>query len=62
MPNINEFINKPEPIKNTMYEELGGVRGCASCDLDVEGALWDPNEKILVWECNNGHKNKFQVQ
>ena len=61
MPNINEFINKSKPTNNN-YEELGGIRGCAYCDLDVEGALWDPVEKILIWECGNEHKNKFQVQ
>jgi len=62
MPSINDFINKKPEKDNNNYEKLGGIRGCSNCDLEVEGALWDPSEKVLFWECPNGHMNRFQMQ
>ena len=64
MPNLNEFLNKP--VRNIQEEQISlekidGIRPCSSCDLNVEGALWDADKLLLFWECKNGHKNSKQV-
>ena len=64
MPNLDEFLNKP--IQNIqedkiLLEKIDATRPCASCDLNVEGALWDTDKLLLSWECKSGHKNSIQV-
>jgi hypothetical protein len=64
MPDLNEFFNsKSQEEKEKPYhlEKLGGVRPCAKCKDDVNGALWDPVEYTMTWKCKNGHDNSFKV-
>lgn len=63
MPNLDEFLNKPkpEPVYKAELEKLSGIRGCSKCEEQVEGALWDPIDRIMYWTCSNEHENKFQV-
>jgi hypothetical protein len=62
MPNLNEFLGKKDTKQiNTTFEELGGVRSCMKCEIDVVGGLWDPESRIMYWTCSNDHENKFQV-
>lgn len=64
MPNLNEFLSKPPQHiqdEHISLEKLDGVRPCSSCDLNVEGALWDADKLLLSWECKSGHKNLIQV-
>ena len=62
MPNLNEFLNK----KNTSdleegFESLPGIKPCFKCDIDVDGALWDPKNLIMKWTCSNGHETIHRV-
>ena len=64
MPNLNEFLNKPD--KELKKEQIGldyidGIRPCAVCDLNVEGGFWNNEKLLLTWKCNNGHENSIQV-
>lgn len=61
MPSLEEFLNKPENKKPYELEQLNGIRGCSKCDEDVAGAIWDPVELIMRWECSSGHITEFQV-
>jgi len=64
MPNLNEFFNdktKKTEVSSYKLEELGGIRPCAKCKEDVNGALWDPIEYVMTWKCKNGHENSFKV-
>ena len=64
MPNLNEFLNKPDkqfnPDHNNL-EKLDGIRPCSKCDLNVDGALWDSTKLLLTWKCESGHENSIQV-
>lgn len=62
MPNINEFLNKPEKIFTTELEKIGGVKPCSKCDKDSEEYFWDAVTTTISWECPDGHKNSFTVQ
>ena len=62
MPNLNEFFDKKEAEQiNTTFEELGGVRSCMKCEIDVVGGLWDPDTRVMYWTCSSGHESKLQV-
>lgn len=62
MPNINEFLNKKiAKDESNIFEDLPGTRPCSSCDLDVDGGLWDPNAFIMKWTCSNGHETIHRV-
>jgi len=64
MPNLNEFLNKPNKElsqEQNNLEYIDGTRPCAKCDLNVDGGLWDNEKLLLTWKCNNGHENSIQV-
>ena len=62
MPSLDEFLNKPEPKKDHSHlENVDGIRPCAYCDEDVDGAIWDPNDLVLTWVCTTSHVNSFKV-
>jgi hypothetical protein len=61
MPNINEFLNKPEKIFTTELEKIGGVKPCSKCDKDSEEYFWDAVNMTISWECPDGHKNSYVV-
>lgn len=61
MPNINEFLYKKEKILKPEMEKLAGFRGCTKCEDQVDGAFWDPIERVMSWTCKDGHENRFQV-
>lgn len=63
MPNLNEFVNKPD-IKSNLSpdaEFIDGIRGCSKCKEDVEGAYWSNSEKKMTWVCSSGHVTEFEV-
>ena len=62
MPNINEFLNKPEKIFTSELEKIGGSKPCSKCDKDSEEYFWDAVTTTISWECPDGHKNSFTVQ
>jgi hypothetical protein len=62
MPNINEFIGpKPTEEQNKNLEIIVGKKPCSKCESDVDQAFWDPNNFIMSWTCNNGHKNTLRI-
>ena len=61
MPNINEFLDKPEKIFTTELEKIGGVKPCSKCDKDSEEYFWDAVNMTISWECPDGHKNSYVV-
>ena len=61
MPNINEFLNKPEKIFTSELERIGGVKPCSKCDKDSEEYFWDAVSMTISWECPDGHKNSYVV-
>ena len=61
MPNINEFLNKPEKLFAPELEKIGGVKPCAKCDKDAEEYFWNASTMTISWECPNGHKNSHVV-
>jgi ssDNA-binding Zn-finger/Zn-ribbon topoisomerase 1 len=62
MPNLNEFINKPEKIVRIELEKFKGVKPCSKCEKDSDIYYWDAINMIISWECPDGHKNSFMVQ
>ena len=61
MPNINEFLNKPEKLFTPELEKIGGVKPCAKCDKDAEEYFWNASTMTISWECPDGHKNSHVV-
>jgi hypothetical protein len=61
MPNLNEFINKPEVIKNKNLEVIDGLKPCSKCEKDSIESFWDPESLTLKWECPDGHVNEVKV-
>jgi hypothetical protein len=61
MPDLNEFLNPKVEIKDYNLERIEGLRPCNKCDEDVSGALWDPIELIMSWDCSKGHKTTHRI-
>ena len=61
MPNINEFLNKPEKIFPSELERIGGAKPCSKCDKDSKEYFWDALSMTISWECPDGHKNSYSV-
>ena len=61
MPDLNEFLYRPEIIHKVELEKIPGVKPCYKCDKDAEEALWDPVSLTLYWTCPDNHKNEFKV-
>jgi hypothetical protein len=61
MPNINEFLNKPEKVFSPELERLGGTKPCNKCEKDSEEYFWDAVNMTISWECPDGHKNSYVV-
>jgi len=62
MPNINEFLGKPERIFSPELEKIGGLKPCSKCDKDSPEYFWNAATTTISWECPDGHKNSFTVQ
>jgi hypothetical protein len=61
MPNLDEFLNKDIKQKEYELERIPGLKACAKCDEDVNGATWDPIELVMSWTCSKGHNTIFKV-
>jgi len=61
MPNINEFLNKPEKIFKNELEKMVGVKPCSKCEKDSQEYFWDVLTTTISWECPDGHKNSYVV-
>lgn len=61
MPNINEFIGKPEKIFKMELERIGGIKPCSQCDKDSQEYFWNAMSMTITWECPDGHKNSYVV-
>jgi hypothetical protein len=61
MPNLNEFINKPEVVKKKNLEVIDGLKPCSKCEKDATESFWDVDSMTLEWECPDGHSNKVVV-
>jgi hypothetical protein len=61
MPNLNEFINKPQVVVKQNLESINGVKPCSKCDKNAEESFWDSDSMVLAWECPDGHKNEVRV-
>jgi len=61
MPNLNEFINKPQVVVKQNLESIRGVKPCSKCDKNSEESFWDPESMVLSWECPDGHANEVRV-
>ena len=61
MPNINEFLNKPEKIMATELEKFDGIKPCSKCDKNSDAYYWDAINMTVSWECPDGHKNLYTV-
>ena len=62
MPNLDEFINKPEKIERVELEKFNGVKPCSKCDKDSDTYYWDAITTTISWKCPDGHENSFTVQ
>jgi len=62
MPDINEFLHKPEKIERVELEKFSGPKPCAKCEKDSDTYYWDALTTTISWECPDGHKNSFTVQ
>ena len=61
MPNINEFLGRPEKIFKNELEKMGGEKPCSKCDKNSEEYFWDAINMTISWECPDGHKNSYVV-
>ena len=61
MPNINEFLGRPEKIFKNELEKMGGEKPCGKCDKNSEEYFWDAGNMTISWECPDGHKNSYSV-
>lgn len=61
MPDLNEFLSSKTEDKPYELEKLNGIRACSTCDEDVAGALWDPIDLVMSWECSKLHKTVYKV-
>ena len=60
MPDLSEFLNNNNQ-KDYNLEHLPGIRACSKCDIDVNGATWDPVDLTMSWKCSKGHETIFKV-
>jgi hypothetical protein len=61
MPNLNEFLNKPEVPTNNTLEPIQGIKPCFKCEKNSEESFWDPDLMTLSWQCPDGHANEVKV-
>jgi hypothetical protein len=61
MPDLNEFLNKPQVVRQKNLESIHGAKPCSKCNKDAEEAFWDPESMTLAWECPDGHTNQVKV-
>lgn len=61
MPNLNEFLNKPEKIFKVELERFGGIKPCSKCDKDATEYFWDAANMTLSWECPDKHHTSMVV-
>ena len=61
MPNLNEFISKPEAPNDIVLESGYGPKPCSKCDKDSHESFWNPDSMVLSWECPDGHANEVRV-
>lgn len=61
MPNLNEFINKPQQAAEQNLESIHGSKPCSKCDKDADESFWDSETMTLSWKCPDGHANEVKV-
>lgn len=61
MPNPFEALGKPR-VDNVSYDEWGGMFECQHfrCRSIVDVAKYYNKQKLLTWECTEGHVNKIE--
>lgn len=50
--------NKPKPQAEML--EIDGAFGCSYCTNVSDTALYDPHRSLLIWQCQDGHKNRME--
>ena len=61
MPNINEFLGKPNienDIINNRVETIQQMRPCSKCDLYVDSYQFNNQTMEMYWKCKDGHETK----
>lgn len=60
MSKYDEVFGKKTPQIEPQYTEFYGSLACDRCLGDVPMAKYYPNEGLLVWDCENGHRNYIE--
>jgi len=66
MPNLDEFLNKPEAQtesieNNSRLEKHYSIKPCNQCDSDSDYFYFNNQTMEMSWTCANNHHNKYQV-
>ena len=64
MPNLNEFLNKPESepvLMDDGVELIKQMRPCSHCDMFVDEYYFNANSMEMYWTCINGHKTTHRI-
>jgi hypothetical protein len=48
------------PTPKTEMLEIDGAFACNYCELISDSAFYDPHRSLLIWKCDNNHKNKME--
>lgn len=59
MSKFDEFLAKTEE-ERPRGMEIGGSFVCQTCYEQVEEAEWFQPERLLVWDCSQGHKSYIE--
>ncbi len=60
MGKFDELFGKPKEEPDLSFVEIGGTFNCQVCEQYVFEAKWYQVQKLLVWECVNGHKSYIE--
>jgi len=54
------FGKKSSEPDNLFYTEIEGTFACMTCNVYVETGKWYQMDRVLVWECPQGHKSMIE--
>lgn len=57
---LEAFLGKKKPTKEN-FPEVGGGFSCQECNEVVEGALFDEDNKIIIWYCSQEHRSQVSL-
>lgn len=62
MSNPFDSLKKPKKVKEENYDEWEGQFSCATyrCQGYAKIAKYYPNDRLLVWFCQEGHKSTLE--